>query len=121
MIRIAGAAALALLVPGVLMLVLAALVLRGRRAAARTLAPPRPSSDGSRYWADRAGQRVEQRVTETREPAPLLPRPSARLQRLYDERIRPAIEAERLAHLACEHDRAARIAHGGPRLESWNT
>lgn len=28
----------------------------------------RPSSDGSRYWADRQSERVVQRVTTTREP-----------------------------------------------------
>jgi hypothetical protein len=71
MIRLGALSALVLLVPGLLMLVMAYMVLRGRRGAAYTL-PPARASDGSAYWGAQQARRVETRVTETREPAPRL-------------------------------------------------
>lgn len=73
MIRLGALSALVLLVPGLLMIVMAWMILKGRRGAAYTL-PPARASDGSAYWGAQQAQRVEQRVTETREPAPRLDR-----------------------------------------------
>jgi hypothetical protein len=98
-IRLVCVAALALLVPGVLMLVLSGLILRGRRAALPSGAELRRRRLGT-HLAGALERETVTRETHTREPVRSLERPSARLQKLWDERIKPAIAAELEARAA---------------------
>jgi hypothetical protein len=76
------------------MLVLGGLILRGRRATLPTGAELRRRRLGT-HLTDAMERSPVTRETRTAEPARAIERPSARLQALWDQRIKPAIEAER--------------------------
>lgn len=111
MIRLAAVSALALLVPGLLLLTLAYLILRGRRAVAL------PSSSEMRrrrlgtHLAGALEEQVETRVTETREPAPALERSPEWWEARRAAEIEQRMEEAREWIARAREDRPARRIH----------